>query len=102
MDEKIKKILKNQDPNSIRDFLLAAIKAERDRQINLCKHGGDTENFDSKNTQNDWIAFIVAYAGRASARCGINRRQSENFAVNMTKVAALALAALEAHVKGYC
>lgn len=73
------------------DAILSEIRAERERQIE--DHGYD-ENHDSCCTMNDWVAYICAYAGRA-ADCKRNR--GENFRKRMIKVAALAVAAIEAH-----
>ena len=55
------------------------------------------DEFDNTNSQNDWVSYIVAYAGRASAGVRRNAREGWNFRSNMVKVAALALAAIEAH-----
>jgi hypothetical protein len=83
------------------DDILQQIKAERERQIALA-HGGDTDAFDKKNSRNDWIAYITAYAGDASDKVLKNERNGEDFRTNLVKVAALAIAAIEAHDKGYC
>ena len=83
------------------DNILAEIKKERERQLELA-HGGDTEEFDRGNSANDWIAYVSAYAGRAARKVSRNDRQGENFRANMIKVAALAVAAVQAHDKGYC
>jgi hypothetical protein len=66
------------------------------------KFGGDTEEFDKTNTQNDWVAYISAYAGRASAKVARNEREGCEFRANMIKVAALAVSAISAYDKGYC
>lgn len=80
--------------------ILEGIVEERARQV-LIEHGGNTDEFDKGNTRNDWVAYITAYAGRAGAN-GKNERQGENFRQNMIQVAALAVAAIEAHDKGWC
>lgn len=77
------------------------ILAERQRQKNLA-HGGDTEEFDKGNSCNDWIAYVNAYIGRAAQKVFRNRRESQDFRENMVKAAAICLAAIEAHDKGYC
>lgn len=59
-------------------------------------------DIDSSNTRNDWIAFINAYIGRSAARCFRNKREGQEFRANMVKAAALCVAAIEAHDKGYC
>lgn len=81
--------------------LVHNILAERLHQKEL-SHGGDTEAFDKTNTKNDWVAYINAYNGRAADKCFRNEREGQTFRSNMIKVAALALAALEANEKGYC
>jgi hypothetical protein len=80
---------------------LDAICDERLRQIGLA-HGGNTEEFDKGNSQNDWVAYVVAYAGRAAQKVARNEKEGQEFRANMVKVGALALAAIEAHDKGYC
>jgi len=87
--------------DSIREKAVADIVSERERQIQLA-HGGDTASFDETNTKNDWIAYINAYLGRASDRVFRNEREGQSFRDNMVKAAALALAAIEAHDRGFC
>jgi hypothetical protein len=82
-------------------LVLLEIGTERDRQKTLA-HGGDTEEFDRGNSQNDWVAYITAYAGRASEKVARNEKHGEDFRKNMVKVGALAVAAIEAYDKGYC
>lgn len=94
---------------SLRNDLLDEIVEERLRQIQL-EHGGDTDKFDQTNSMNDWVSYIVAYAGRASAKVfrnqiedGLSNRKrddSTRFRDNMVKVASLALAALESYEEG--
>jgi len=67
--------------------VLEEIRAEREYQ--------DSQwgiEFDDKNTLNDWLAYITMYAGQAARMDTppIDQRK------NMLKVAALAVAALEA------
>jgi len=80
---------------------IVSIISERQRQEEL-KLGGDTEKFDATNTQNDWIAYINTYLGRATQKVASNEIRGEKFEENMIKAGALCLAALEAHHKGYC
>lgn len=80
---------------------LQSIQTERARQTAM-KHGGDTDLFDTTNSQNDWVAYISSYAGRASQKVARNEREGQTFRENMVKVGALAIAAIEAHDKGYC
>lgn len=58
--------------------------------------------FDKTNSQNDWVAYIAAYSGRASQKVARNEREGQTFRENMVKVAALAQAAIEAYDAGYC
>ena len=81
--------------------ILDEINEERKRQHRLA-HGGDTDKFDEQNTQNDWIAYIATYSGRAAQKIEKNERDGEDFRKNMIKVAALALAAISAYDKGWC
>lgn len=85
----------------LRDRVMEMIHEERERQISL-NHGGDTEEFDRGNTRNDWIAYVTAYIGRAAEKCFRNEKENQDFVVNMTKAAALCVAAIESHYKGYC
>ena len=62
----------------------AEIQEERERQS---KNWGGAQH-DDQHTPNDWIAFIAYHAGRGSYR--------SNFRTQMVKVAALAVAAIEA------
>lgn len=81
--------------------VLDEVAQERERQKALA-HGGDTDQFDKGNSRNDWVTYIAAYAGRAGAKVARNEREGQSFRDNMLKVAALAVAAVEAHDKGYC
>lgn len=81
--------------------VLDEVYAERRRQQELA-HGGDTEEFDKGNSRNDWIAYINAYTGRAAEKVFRNQRENQTFRENMIKAAALAVAAIEAHDKGFC
>jgi uncharacterized MAPEG superfamily protein len=65
------------------------------------KFGGNTEEFDKANTPNDWVAYVTAYAGRA-ASVARNEREGCEFRASMLKVAALAIAAINAYDQGYC
>jgi hypothetical protein len=83
--------------------VLAEIRQERERQP-LVAHavGVDIEEFDRDNSQNDWIAYINAYTGRAAQKVPRNEREGHTFRENMVKAAALAVAAIEAYDKDYC
>lgn len=87
-----------------RDQLIAIlneVKDERMRQLEL-RHGGNTLVFDMQNTMNDWVAYISAYSGRAADKVARNDREECDFRANMIKVAALAVAAIEAYDNGWC
>jgi len=62
---------------------------EKEREYQDCKWG---EEFDNKNTLNDWGAYIGVYLGRATDMSASKEAQRSN----MVKVAALSVAALEA------
>lgn len=87
--------------SKLTENILLDIREERRHQI-ACEHGGDTAAFDKNNTQNDWIAYISAYSGRAAQKIARNERENCNFRENMVKVATLAVAAIEAHDQGFC
>lgn len=87
--------------NSVMSTVIDDVKAERRRQIELA-HGGDTEEFDKGNSRNDWIAYLNAYSGRAAKKVFRNEREKQGFRENMVKAAAICVAAIEAHDKGYC
>lgn len=74
------------------------IRSERGRQQQLLG-GSYADKWDQSLTRNDWVAFICAYAGRASAKVLRNIREGQTFRENMIKVAALAVAAIEAYDK---
>lgn len=80
---------------------VADILEERERQQSLA-FDGDTEDFDRTNSRNDWIAYVNAYTGRAAEKVVRNMREGQEFRTNMVKAAALCIAAIEAHDKGYC
>ena len=82
--------------------ILDEIRKERERQRSPKVHSVDIDEFDKSNSQNDWVAYISAYSGRAADKVDRNRRENQTFRENMIKVATLAVAALEAHDKGYC
>jgi hypothetical protein len=71
--------------HNIEDVLLA-IKAEREYQK---KKWG--EEFDSKNTPNDWIAYVTHYVSKAATK----PLSDAKFASNLLKAATLCVAALQ-------
>jgi hypothetical protein len=80
-----------------RNEIFTEISVERERQRSL-KWGGNTDKFDAENSMNDWVAYITTYAGRATNAMR-NLKDSCEFRPNMIKVAALAVAAIEAYDK---
>jgi len=68
--------------------LFAEIAKERTRQDSLWGHV-----FDDKNTTNDWCSYFVKYAVYAAPL----HKDDEFSRRNIVKLAALAVAALEAH-----
>jgi hypothetical protein len=69
-----------------RQVILDEIEAERKYQDIRWGNG-----FDSKNTPNDWVAYITNYLGKSVTM----PFDDTAFRSNMRKVAALAVAALE-------
>lgn len=80
--------------------VLADIADERARQRTLEVNGQPIDEFDQQNSRNDWVSYIVAYAGRAADKVARNERQGEEFRKNMVKAAAIAVAAIEQYDKG--
>lgn len=77
--------------------ILEEIVAER-----LSQNAKIPVGFDDGNSQEDWVAYICAYAGRAPGKVFRNQREGQTFRGNMIKVAALAVAAIEAYDEGLC
>lgn len=82
--------------------ILDEIKAERERQKSLTTGTQTFDDFDKTNSQGDWVSYITAYAGRAPQKVVRNVKENQTFRANMIKVAAIAIAAIESHDKGYC
>jgi len=87
--------------DTVSNTVIADIRSERKRQKTLAL-GEDTDAFDRSNSQNDWVAHITAYVGRAASKVHRNQRETCLFRSHMVKVAALAMAAIESYDKGYC
>lgn len=66
--------------------ILSEIKAEREYQ-----QGKWGDEFDSKNTPNDWVAYVAIYLGRAVTLPW----NKEVFRTSLVKVATLCVAAIE-------
>lgn len=64
---------------------------ERQRQVDLW--GND---FDDKNTANDWHAYVSHYLGNATYSGRHEEYSSEKFRENMKKAATICIAAIEA------
>jgi len=82
-----RKVRAEEEEYEDRDGIYAAIDAERDYQDE--RWGNE---FDDKNTSNDWCTYICRYAANAAA-FDITTAQ---FREQMVKVAALAVASIEA------
>ena len=48
-------------------------------------------------SNNDWIAFVNAYIGRAASGVRRNERENQTFRENMVKAGGLILSAIAAH-----
>lgn len=75
--------------NDRRQRLLDLIAQERARQESL-----PGSEYDSKHTQNDWIAIATMYLSRAASRKHIPSSKEE-YQDNLIKASAVILAALE-------
>lgn len=70
------------------------------QEVHLERSQQPLDFLDRGHMRNDWVALIAAYSGRAGAR--IARNEQEDFRKCMIKVAALAVAAVEAYDNGWC
>jgi hypothetical protein len=79
-------LLKIIETQNTREGFFDLIKSERNYQI---KKWGD--EFDKKNTPNDWISYIVQYTGKAVTLPW----NANDFKIALVKVATLCMAAYE-------
>lgn len=70
---------------------LEDIRAEREKQ----KANTTLSDLDKTNTVNDFVAYITAYAGRASDKVRRNEKEGVNSRDMFVKAGALAVAAIE-------
>ena len=73
------------------ELILAGIKTERGRQTKLW---GD--DFDDKNTANDWAAYISNYVNSGAYSGRQNKYTSERFRKHLLEAATLCVAAVDA------
>ena len=73
------------------NHILAKVQEEVVRQLVLWGN-----EFDDKNTANDWVSFCTHYLSEASYVGRKNEYTPEKFIENMTKVAGLAVSAIAA------
>ena len=71
-------------------LVIHEIMEERRRQIMLWGN-----NFDDKNTANDWASYILNYVAKAVYSGRQESYTPEKFRLNMKKAAALCIAAIE-------
>ena len=76
------------------DNIVEEIKTEVNRAL-----GSLPEGYEDKNTDNDYIAYINAYTGRAARGVLRNERDEQDFRSNMIKAAGLCISAIVAHDK---
>lgn len=57
------------------------------------------EGFDESNSRNDWIAYVIAYLGRASQKVFRNEKEEQDYRENLVKAAGLIISALLAENK---
>jgi hypothetical protein len=74
--------------------------AERERQKALVFGGVPSGEFDKKNSQADWITYVVRYSAAGAPK--LANRKDMDFRTSMVKVAALAIAAIENFDAGNC
>jgi hypothetical protein len=73
-----------------RQVILESIAAERDRQDKMW--GND---FDAKNTVNDWVAYITRYVSEGAYDGSSQKFDEKKFREYLMKAATLCVAALE-------
>ena len=87
----MKKVIENiKKLSTIRKRSNVYVEIHNERDYQDGKWGIENDN---QNTPNDWIAYITAWAGKAYSFPS----NPENFRKNMVKVAAIAVAAIEAY-----
>jgi hypothetical protein len=83
-----------------------AIVAEVDREVvrqQQIAFDGNTAEFDKGHSQNDWLAYIANYLGRAAKKISRDERvKGEAFRENLLKVAALCVSAIKNYDEGNC
>lgn len=57
------------------------------------------EGFEDQNSNNDYIAYVTAYLGRAADGVFRNEREGQTFRDNMVKAAGLCISAIVAYDK---
>ncbi len=81
--------------------ILEQIQDERERQKTLYFNGVSVIELDKFNKSNDWISFIITRLGKCgTTNPGGSNHDIGNFRTQMIKVAALAVAAIEASDNG--
>lgn len=73
--------------------IMEAIGEEVSRQ-HKAAFNGNTANHDQTNSENDFIAIVLAYLGRASRKVFRNDREACGYRENMIKAAATIVSAL--------
>ena len=66
-------------------------------EVNSSAHQAQKDACDSTNTPNDWVAYITAYAGRATS---CSKNNGEEFRQMMIKTAAICVSAINAYDNG--
>jgi hypothetical protein len=79
-----------------RDNILELVSLERERQDKMWG-----PQHDAKHHNHDWVSFINVYLGRVVFGDGEWRCSASYFEENMVKVAALAIASVEAMYAAY-
>jgi len=79
-----------------RSGIMREILAERERQIRLATVGTE-DDFDKRNFQDDWSAYLCAYAGRATETMRRKKDECPMPRGVLVAIGAWALAAIEAY-----
>jgi hypothetical protein len=89
-------------PDALEQAVVEVIN-ERKRQMGDPQPGKvkiNWQQLDRLNTRNDWSSYITRYTGRATDERALSGWTPESFRTNMIKVAATALAAVQAFDEG--
>ncbi len=72
--------------------IVEELLAEVERTANI-----GTNINDDTSTKNDWVAYVIAYLGRAADKVFRNQRENQDYRANLIKAGGLIISALVAN-----